>query len=77
VYRADVEADGPAPPPAERSDPWVRVVEWDEEAGTGTLALRSAKDASGRFAKPSEAIAALGALRLVRLVRASVELAGE
>ena len=82
VYRADVEAEAdaapPIPEPVESVDPWVRVVEWDEETGRGTLALRYERDDAGRFGRPAETIASLGAaLRLVRLIRASVELTGE
>ena len=77
VYRVDVEAGRPAPPP-EGAPPTVRVVEWDEGAGRGTLAMRFERDEAGRLGRPGETVAALGAgLRVVRLVRASVELAGE
>jgi len=82
VYRAEVEAAEdmarPLPAPSESAHPWVRVVEWDEDMGKGTLALRYERDDAGRVGKPAETIASLsGRLRLVRLARVSVELAGE
>jgi hypothetical protein len=82
VYRADVAADRdaarPVPAPAEITDPSIRVVEWDAEGAKGTLALRYDRDEAGRFGRPGDTIAALGSgIRLLRLVRVSVELAGE
>jgi hypothetical protein len=78
VYRADVEADRPMPAPPDSSDPWIRVVDWDEAAGTGTLGVRFDRDPNGRLGRPADTIAGLGlGLRVVRLARASVELAGE
>jgi len=77
VYRVEVWAGGPAPAPAP-AGPTVRVVEWDEETGRGTLAVRLERDAAGRLGRPDEALGALGPdLRAMRLVRISVELAGE
>jgi len=77
VYRVDVWAGGPAPAPGSAS-PTVRVVEWDEETGRGTLAVRFERDASGRLGRPDEAVSSLTAdLRIVSVARISVELAGE
>jgi hypothetical protein len=78
VYRADVEAGHPLPAPPESEDPWLRVVEWDEELGKGTLGLRFQVGPGGRLGRPADTIEGLGlGLRLVRLARASVELAGD
>jgi Uncharacterized protein conserved in bacteria (DUF2344) len=77
VYRADVDAGRPQPAPQE-SIPTLRVVEWDAETGRGSLALRFERDAAGRLGRPSETIESLGmGLRVIRLVRVSVELPGE
>jgi hypothetical protein len=82
VYRADVEAGPevarPVPAPPESDTPWVRVVDWDEEQGKGTLGIRFQVGPGGRLGRPADTIESLGlGLRLVRLARASVELAGE
>lgn len=56
----------------------VRVVEWDPETGRGTLALRFERDAAGRLGRPIETVESLGTgVRVIRLVRVSVELPGE
>jgi hypothetical protein len=89
VYRVDVDAGGPQPAPPEANQiegsgsaagprSSVRVVEWDAEAGRGTLALRFERDAAGRLGRPLETVESLGTgLRVIRLVRVSVELPGE
>ena len=77
VYRVDVDAGRPQEPP-EEAIPTVRVVEWDAGAGRGTLALRFERDPAGRLGRPIETIESLGTgLRVIRLVRVSVELPGE
>ncbi len=77
VYRVDVMAGRPAPPP-EGAPPTIRVVEWDEATGRGLLAVRFERDAAGRLGRPDEAVGALApGLHVVRVVRLSVELAGE
>ena len=77
VYRVDVHAGRPQQAPPE-AIPSLRVVEWDAETGRGTLALRFERDPAGRLGRPSETVESLGArLRVIRLVRVSVELPGE
>jgi hypothetical protein len=89
VYRVDVDAGRPQPAPPEAipsegsasaagPSTSVRVVEWNPEAGRGTLALRFERDAAGRLGRPVETVESLGiGLRVIRLVRVSVELPGE
>lgn len=89
VYRVDVDAGRPQPAPEDtipaegsgsRAGPSksVRVVEWDPETGRGTLGLRFERDAAGRLGRPIETVESLGmGLRVIRLVRVSVELPGE
>jgi len=78
VYRVEVEAGRPAPAPAENASPNVRVVEWQEMIGRGTLAVRFERDATGRLGRPDDAVDALGlGLHVIKLARVSVELAGE
>jgi hypothetical protein len=77
VYRVDVDAGRPQPAP-EETIPSIRLVEWDAETGRGTLALRFERDAAGRLGRPIETVESLGlGLRVIRLVRVSVELPGE
>jgi len=77
VYRVEVEAGRPASAP-EGASLAVRVVEWDEESGRGTLAVRFEREAAGRLGRPDEAVDSLAAgLRVVGVARVSVELAGE